>query len=209
MTGCSRTSRAALAPSRWPQIAQRRTGARFVGGPAITDHECRLERFETLASECELIAKLATDGTSCQPYLRLALSRVGHRHAHGDCDKSRRIAIIFAIVNISDALAPVRPRPNRLMSCGSAEGDKRSRGLCWSTSGTPKAVSSRQHFHGANTRQLGCRRNETPGQQEPGGAVCQHFDCFAASTIADTPRWLCDAMTIRSHSSRAAVSMMA
>jgi hypothetical protein len=31
-----------------------------------------LERFETLAAECELIAKLATDGTKRELYLRLA-----------------------------------------------------------------------------------------------------------------------------------------
>jgi hypothetical protein len=38
----------------------------------MTDLECRLERFETLAAECELIAKLATDGTKRELYLRLA-----------------------------------------------------------------------------------------------------------------------------------------
>ena len=39
----------------------------------MADLECRLERFETLAAECELIAKLATDGTKRELYLRLAL----------------------------------------------------------------------------------------------------------------------------------------
>jgi len=45
----------------------------LVGGRAITDLECRLDRFETLAAECELIAKLATDGAKRELYLRLAL----------------------------------------------------------------------------------------------------------------------------------------
>ena len=71
--GCSRTPRAALAAFGRPQIAQRRTGAGFVGGHAMTDLECRLDRFETLAAECELIAKLATDGAKRELYLRLAL----------------------------------------------------------------------------------------------------------------------------------------
>jgi hypothetical protein len=39
----------------------------------MADLECRLERFETLAAECELIAKLATDGRKRELYLRLAL----------------------------------------------------------------------------------------------------------------------------------------
>ncbi|HXO96351.1 MAG TPA: hypothetical protein VN857_07180 [Chthoniobacterales bacterium] len=71
--GSSRTSRAALATLGRPQVAQRRTGAGFVGGHAMTDLECRLDRFETLAAECELIAKLATDGAKRELYLRLAL----------------------------------------------------------------------------------------------------------------------------------------
>jgi hypothetical protein len=71
--GCSRTSRAALAAFGRPQIAQRRAGAGFVGGQAMTDLECRLDRFETLAAECEVIAKLATDGAKRELYLRLAL----------------------------------------------------------------------------------------------------------------------------------------
>ena len=73
MIGSSRTSRAALATLGRPQVAQRRTGAGFVGGHAMTDLECRLDRFETLAAECELIAKLATDGAKRELYLRLAL----------------------------------------------------------------------------------------------------------------------------------------
>jgi len=39
----------------------------------MTDHQDRLERFETLAAECELIAKLATDASKRELYLRLAV----------------------------------------------------------------------------------------------------------------------------------------
>jgi hypothetical protein len=39
----------------------------------MADLEYRLERFETLAAECELIVKLATDGKKRELYLRLAL----------------------------------------------------------------------------------------------------------------------------------------
>jgi hypothetical protein len=39
----------------------------------MTDLEWRLDRFETLAAECELIAKLATDGSKRELHLRLAL----------------------------------------------------------------------------------------------------------------------------------------
>ena len=39
----------------------------------MTDLECRLDRFEALAADCELIAKLATDGAKRELYLRLAL----------------------------------------------------------------------------------------------------------------------------------------
>jgi hypothetical protein len=39
----------------------------------MTDLEGKLERFETLAAECELIAKLATDDAKRELYLRLAL----------------------------------------------------------------------------------------------------------------------------------------
>jgi hypothetical protein len=39
----------------------------------MTDLEAKLERFETLAAECELIAKLAMDGAKRELYLRLAL----------------------------------------------------------------------------------------------------------------------------------------
>jgi hypothetical protein len=42
-------------------------------GDAMTDLEAKLERFETLAAECELIAKLATDGARRELYLRLSL----------------------------------------------------------------------------------------------------------------------------------------
>jgi hypothetical protein len=71
--GCSGMSRADLAHVPTAQIAQRRTGAGFVGGHAMTDLECRLDRFEALAADCELIAKLATDGAKRELYLRLAL----------------------------------------------------------------------------------------------------------------------------------------
>lgn len=39
----------------------------------MTNLEERLERFETLTAECELIAKLATDGARRELYLRLAV----------------------------------------------------------------------------------------------------------------------------------------
>lgn len=38
----------------------------------MTHLEDRLERFETLTAECELIAKLAADSTKREFYLRLA-----------------------------------------------------------------------------------------------------------------------------------------
>lgn len=37
----------------------------------MTDLEDRLERFETLTAECELIAKLATDSSKRELYLKL------------------------------------------------------------------------------------------------------------------------------------------
>jgi hypothetical protein len=43
------------------------------GDNAMTDLYYRLDRFETLADECELIAKLATDSAKRELYLRLAL----------------------------------------------------------------------------------------------------------------------------------------
>jgi hypothetical protein len=39
----------------------------------MTDLETKLERFETLAAECDLIGKLTTDGTKRELYLRLGL----------------------------------------------------------------------------------------------------------------------------------------
>jgi hypothetical protein len=39
----------------------------------MTDLQAKLERFETLTAECELIAKLATDRPKRELYLRLAL----------------------------------------------------------------------------------------------------------------------------------------
>ena len=38
----------------------------------MIDFSAKLERFETLAAECELIAKLATDRGKRELYLRLA-----------------------------------------------------------------------------------------------------------------------------------------
>ncbi|QOZ45304.1 hypothetical protein XH89_18845 [Bradyrhizobium sp. CCBAU 53340] len=43
----------------------------FDGDTPMTELEDRLERFETLTAECELIAKLATDSTKREVYLRL------------------------------------------------------------------------------------------------------------------------------------------
>jgi hypothetical protein len=39
----------------------------------MTDSQDRLERFETLSAECELIAKLATDAKKRELYLKLSL----------------------------------------------------------------------------------------------------------------------------------------
>ena len=39
----------------------------------MTNLQAKLEQFETLISECELIAKLATDRAKRELYLRLAL----------------------------------------------------------------------------------------------------------------------------------------
>jgi hypothetical protein len=39
----------------------------------MTDLQAELERFETLAAECELITKLAADGSKRELYLRLAM----------------------------------------------------------------------------------------------------------------------------------------
>jgi hypothetical protein len=44
----------------------------FDGDTPMTELEDRLERFETLTAECELIAKLATDSTKREFYLRLS-----------------------------------------------------------------------------------------------------------------------------------------
>ena len=37
----------------------------------MTDFEAKLERFETLAVECDLISKLSADGAKRELYLRL------------------------------------------------------------------------------------------------------------------------------------------
>ena len=39
----------------------------------MTDFEAKLERFETLAAECELIGKLTSDAAKRELYLRLGL----------------------------------------------------------------------------------------------------------------------------------------
>jgi len=39
----------------------------------MTDFESKLERFETLAAECDLISKLTDDAAKRELYLRLAL----------------------------------------------------------------------------------------------------------------------------------------
>ena len=44
----------------------------FDGDTPMTELHDRLERFETLTAECELIAKLATDSTKREFYLKLA-----------------------------------------------------------------------------------------------------------------------------------------
>ena len=51
----------------------------------MTDLQNRLERFETLTAECELIAKLATDATKRELYLRLAMQ---YRDLAGDMRKA-------------------------------------------------------------------------------------------------------------------------
>ena len=56
----------------------------------MTNLEAKLERFETLAAECELIAKLALDGKKRELYFRLAehyreladdIRTIGTKHA--------------------------------------------------------------------------------------------------------------------------------
>jgi hypothetical protein len=55
----------------------------------MTDLERRLDRFETLAADCELIGKLATDGAKRELYLRLALH---YRELVADMRKAMAIA---------------------------------------------------------------------------------------------------------------------
>jgi hypothetical protein len=52
----------------------------------MTELEDRLERFETLTAECELIAKLATDTAKREFYLKLA------DHYYQLADETRRAA---------------------------------------------------------------------------------------------------------------------
>jgi hypothetical protein len=51
----------------------------------MTELQAKLERFETLMAECELITKLATDGAKRELYLRLALH---YRELAADMRKS-------------------------------------------------------------------------------------------------------------------------
>ena len=44
----------------------------FDGDTPMTELQDRLERFETLTAECELIARLATDSTKREFYLKLS-----------------------------------------------------------------------------------------------------------------------------------------
>jgi hypothetical protein len=44
----------------------------FDGDTPMPELQDRLERFETLTAECELIAKLATDGSKREFYLKLS-----------------------------------------------------------------------------------------------------------------------------------------
>jgi hypothetical protein len=43
------------------------------GDSAMMDYRAKLEHFETLAADCDLICKLATDASKRELYLRLAL----------------------------------------------------------------------------------------------------------------------------------------
>ena len=54
----------------------------------MTDLENRLERFETLTAECELIAKLATDSAKREFYLKLA-----EQYRELACDMKQAIAM--------------------------------------------------------------------------------------------------------------------
>ena len=71
--GCSRTREPPSRRSDGSRSPSAELGALFCWGRAMTDLEWRLDRFETLAAECELIAKLATDGSKRELHLRLAL----------------------------------------------------------------------------------------------------------------------------------------
>ena len=51
----------------------------------MTDFEAKLERFETLAAECDLISKLTDDAKKRELYLRLGL------HYHELADDMRTV----------------------------------------------------------------------------------------------------------------------
>ena len=64
----------------------------------MTGFEAKLERFETLAAECDLIGKLTADGAKRELYLRLGL------HYRELADDMRTV-----IAN-KDSLSPPEPR---------------------------------------------------------------------------------------------------
>lgn len=57
----------------------------------------KLERFESLATECDLIASREADGSKRALYLRLGahLSPTSLRHARCNCDRRRRRVTAF------------------------------------------------------------------------------------------------------------------
>ena len=65
----------------------------FDGDTPMTDLEDRLERFETLAAECELITKLATDSTEARvlPETFGAIPPAGSGYAAGNRDQGRSL----------------------------------------------------------------------------------------------------------------------
>ena len=62
----------------------------------MTDLEDRLERFETLTAECELITKLATDSRKREFYLKLSeqYPPAGGGYAAGNCDQGRSLTAL-------------------------------------------------------------------------------------------------------------------
>ena len=60
-----------LKPPNFP--LRKRSKSCAAARPAMTDLQAKLEQYETIAADCELITKLATDGAKRELYLRLAL----------------------------------------------------------------------------------------------------------------------------------------